>query len=622
MSSAADPPKTSGTEPTGVWSAVEQPLWRDLTGATLGDFFIERILGRGGMGDVYLARQVSLNRPVAIKVLRPELSAKPTYLGRFETEAAAIAKLNHPNIVHVYMLGQSEEIRFIAMEYVQGMNLREYITRKGSVDLPLAMSIMKQAGMAIAAAGEVGLIHRDIKPENLLLTKKGQVKVADFGLCRPSEADNMHLTLPGTTMGTPLYMSPEQAQGHTLDHRSDLYSLGVTFYHMLAGEPPFKADNPLAIALKHVRDKPVSLAVHRPDLPADLVALVMKLIEKKPADRYQSAGEMLRDLAKVRDSMQTAALAIPGHTGATGVGPALAATEIPAAPGPAVPVSTRGTQSISTVARTAAHFTHRITGARVPIALRVALVVLCAASGVLAAVVTRPDDLLRARSDAPNPIPALWMRPDWSRAVSKKANVEAQYTEALLRVNVDDQDAAWLAVPGYFPDAREWAGRAYVQFARRLLRRRDAERLQALADEVAVWQPDHTHEKELVALCRIAVKALRGDREGVIEDFRPPAVDVTAFLDRSLLEFGLEIIESSSRSPDAAPTDREISNPKLIQIRQRLAQAIIRHDQTGFRRAGGAFPGALLKKAAGETGANVKSQNRVKAKAKVGLDPF
>src|SRR5689334_10473545 len=214
----------------------------DLTGSTLGDFQVERLLGRGGMGEVYLARQVSLNRPVALKVLRPDLLSKPVYLARFEAEATTVARLNHPNIVHIYTLGCVDGIRFIAMEYVQGTNLRDYLMKKGALDLPLALSIMKQAGVAIGAAGELGLIHRDIKPENLLLTKKGQVKIADFGLCRDQDADHrLDLTGPGVTLGTPLYMSPEQAQGHALDHRSDLYSLGVTFYHMLGGEPPFRA---------------------------------------------------------------------------------------------------------------------------------------------------------------------------------------------------------------------------------------------------------------------------------------------------------------------------------------------------------------------------------------------
>ncbi len=176
--------------------------------------------------------------------------------------------MNHPNIVHVYTLGCVEGIRFIAMEYVPGTNLRDYIVKKGALDLTLALAIMKQAGVAIGAAGALGLIHRDIKPENLLLTKKGQVKIADFGLCRDQDADQqLDLTQPGVTLGTPAVHEPGASPGQALDHRSDLYSLGVTFYHMLAGEPPFRAETPLALALKHVKDTPVSLAVHRPDLP-------------------------------------------------------------------------------------------------------------------------------------------------------------------------------------------------------------------------------------------------------------------------------------------------------------------------------------------------------------------
>ncbi len=278
---------------------------RDLSGHTFADFQIERLLGHGGMGEVYLARQISLDRPVALKVLRPELLNNPTYMSRFEAEAWAAAKLNHPNIVHIYTLGGTDGLKFIAMEYVQGTNLREYLGRKGVPELPLALSIMKQTAQAVGAAGEVGLIHRDIKPENLLLTRKGQVKVADFGLCRTPDADKLHLTQPGVALGTPMYMSPEQVQGHGLDHRSDLYSMGVTFYHMLAGIPPFTADSPVALALKHVRDQPVSLAVHRPDLPKPLVDLVMKLMAKDPKDRYASAGEVLRDLAAIRDQIQS-----------------------------------------------------------------------------------------------------------------------------------------------------------------------------------------------------------------------------------------------------------------------------------------------------------------------------
>src|SRR5947209_11776744 len=307
------------------------PPTRDLTGVTLGDFQVERLLGRGGMGEVYLARQISLNRPVALKVLRPDLLTKPTYLSRFEAEATLVAKLNPPNVVHIYTLGCVDSIRFIAMEYVQGTNLRDYFLKKGALDLPLALSIMKQAGVAVGAAGELGLIHRDIKPENLLLTKKGQVKIADFGLCRDLDSDALNLTQTGITMGTPLYMSPEQAQGNELDHRSDLYSLGVTFYHMLAGVPPFKAETPLAMALKHVKDRPPSIAIHRSDIPLDLDRLVMKLMAKSPGDRFQSAGEMLRELARVREGMQAPsglqpAAEVSGVSAVSGVDGTAAAT--------------------------------------------------------------------------------------------------------------------------------------------------------------------------------------------------------------------------------------------------------------------------------------------------------
>ena len=280
---------------------------RDLTGVTLGDFQVEKLLGQGGMGDVYVATQLSLNRPVALKVLRSNYASNPTYLARLRSEATAVAKLNHPNIVHVYTLGCVDQINFIAMEYVQGTNLREYFIKKGALDLPLAFSIMRQTGQAVGAAGEVGLVHRDIKPENILITKKGRVKVADFGLCRDQESGSAHLTQHGSTMGTPLYMSPEQAQGHVTDHRSDLYSMGVTFYHMLAGVPPFHADTPLALALKQVREMPRSMLIHRPDLPAELDQLVLKLMAKSPEDRYQSAALMLADLAKIRDTLHIGA---------------------------------------------------------------------------------------------------------------------------------------------------------------------------------------------------------------------------------------------------------------------------------------------------------------------------
>ncbi len=174
------------------------------------------------------------------------------------------------------------------------------------------------------------------------MTKKGRVKVADFGLCRDQESDQVHLTQSGVTMGTPLYMSPEQAQGHAIDHRSDLYSLGVTFYHMLTGVPPFHAETALALALKQVRENPRSMLIHRPDLPPELDRLVLKLMAKNPAERYQSAVEMLADLARIREHLQV------------GTAATIADTMVGAAVRPDLLIASPSPESVSTSGRTAA----------------------------------------------------------------------------------------------------------------------------------------------------------------------------------------------------------------------------------------------------------------------------
>ena len=222
----------------------------DLTGQTLGDFKIIRRLGQGGMGQVYLAEQISLKRNVALKILKPELAGNDISLERFKREAQHVARASHANIVQVYAIDQWEGLHYMALEYVEGLNLREYLLKKGPPQVSLALSIMRQVASALAEANEHGIVHRDIKPENILLTRKGQVKVADFGLARCFAQDQqpLNLTQSGVTMGTPLYMSPEQVQGHTLDARTDIYSFGVTCYHMLAGEPPFKGETPFEVA--------------------------------------------------------------------------------------------------------------------------------------------------------------------------------------------------------------------------------------------------------------------------------------------------------------------------------------------------------------------------------------
>jgi serine/threonine-protein kinase len=287
------------------------------------------------MGQVYLAEQVSLKRKVAIKIMRTDLTANVTSFQRFKAEAEAIARITHANIVQVHAFGEEAGVHYMALEYVEGRNLRQYIEKKGPVELPLALSIMRQVAAALQRASELGIVHRDIKPENILLTRRGEAKVADFGLSRCfGDQPGPNLTQPGLTMGTPLYMSPEQIQGQAVDARTDIYSLGITCYHMLAGQPPFRGASALELAIHHVQSEPQPLGDMRPDLPAELCAIVHKMMAKSAHERYQTCNDLLRDLARVRESLggqktQSAETLVP--TAAT---PA-ASHPRPAAPGKA-----------------------------------------------------------------------------------------------------------------------------------------------------------------------------------------------------------------------------------------------------------------------------------------------
>ncbi len=557
-------PSSSSTDTPLNWGRQgDTPRARDLTGADLGDFRVARLLGRGGMGEVYLARQVSLNREVALKVLRPDLLTNPTYLSRFEAEAWSAAKLNHPNIVHIYTLGIVEGLRFIAMEYVQGTNLREYLARKGTPDLPQSLSIMRQAGAAVGAAGEVGLVHRDIKPENLLLTKKGQVKVADFGLCRDLDDDRHHVTQPGVTMGTPLYMSPEQARGQALDHRSDLYSLGVTYYHMLAGHPPFRAETALALAMKHIVDIPVDLAVHRPDLPPDLTRLVMRLIAKSPSDRYQSAAEMLRDLAKVREALQVTALAaaagMPGR-----LDPPMTIVDV-------APASRHGASGLREAGPRLLAWPSRRTMA---LASAVGLV-----AGALAGYLARPVDLLApAAAGRPAP-PALWIAPGWDQVAARPTAAE-QYRHALLLAGSPDQEAAWVAVSGHFPQDQDWASRSYSQLARELFRRRDRDRLRAFADVLGTTR--YGRNEVLAQVMTTGVAALDGDAEKVLKFFDENAYSfVESLVDAAVADFSLEITLRLKQDPRLKLTGSV--GDKLRVIQGRLIRKLIEIKRSDLR---------------------------------------
>lgn len=273
----------------------------DLLGSTIGDYLVLRRLGSGGMAHVFLAEQLSLKRKVALKILKPELGMDQGYVQRFVREAQAAAALVQSNIVQIYEVGQADGYHFIAQEYIPGRNLKQFIVRHGGVDPVMALNVLRQSALALQKAGEQGVVHRDIKPENIMLSTSGEVKITDFGLARlTNENQRMDLTQIGITMGTPLYMSPEQVEGRAVDVRTDIYSLGITAYHMLAGKPPFDGENALAVALQHVNNQPEDLASLRPDVPQELIWIIEKMMAKKPDDRLQNATQLLKSLRTVK----------------------------------------------------------------------------------------------------------------------------------------------------------------------------------------------------------------------------------------------------------------------------------------------------------------------------------
>jgi beta-lactam-binding protein with PASTA domain/predicted Ser/Thr protein kinase len=271
---------------------------------------IQQRLGRGGMADVYLARDRLLERRVAVKVLFPEFATDPSFVARFRREAQAAANLTHPNIVAVYDWGQQSGTYFIVMEYVNGRTLAEVLRAEGKMAPVQAATISSEVAAALGFAHRNGVVHRDVKPGNILVTSSGDVKVADFGIARVANAGtDAGLTQAGSVMGTAAYFSPEQAQGATPDPRSDLYSLGIVMYEMVGGRPPFMGDNPVSIAYKQVHEAPPRLRDLTPDVPVAYEAIVAKLLAKNPAARYAGADDLRLDLTRFRDGQRPEALA-------------------------------------------------------------------------------------------------------------------------------------------------------------------------------------------------------------------------------------------------------------------------------------------------------------------------
>ena len=276
-----------------------------LLGRRLGDFEILEILGRGGMGVVYKARQASLDRHVAIKVLPRELSQDASFATRFDREARAAAAVSHPHIISIYAVGEDRGYHYIAMELVEGDSLAQVLRRDGPLASDRALALMKQVAAALEAAHTCGVLHRDIKPGNILLTPKGDAKVADFGLAKRTAVD-VSVTVTGAALGTPLYLPPEVASGQEAGTRSDLYSLGAAFYHLLAGQPPFQGSSATELAVKHTSAKAPLLSKLAPDAPPALCRVIHRLLRKSAGERYASAAELLDALGRVEARLGTA----------------------------------------------------------------------------------------------------------------------------------------------------------------------------------------------------------------------------------------------------------------------------------------------------------------------------
>ncbi|HET7416183.1 MAG TPA: protein kinase [Solirubrobacterales bacterium] len=259
-----------------------------------GRYKLEAKLGSGGMSTVYLARDATLDRPVAVKVMHREMSEQADQLERFRQEARAVAKLSHPNVVAVIDAGEDGGHPYIVFEYVQGETLKQRINRVGALDAQEALAYAIEIARGLTVAHARKMVHRDIKPQNVLIDSEGRAKLTDFGISRQLEQDGM--TATGRVLGTTDYVAPEQAMGHPVDQRSDIYSLGVVLYEMLTGQVPFTADSQVGVAMKHVNEELPDVQQRRPELSAAAAMVVERATAKDPDDRYQSVGELIDDL--------------------------------------------------------------------------------------------------------------------------------------------------------------------------------------------------------------------------------------------------------------------------------------------------------------------------------------
>ncbi len=290
MTSESESDKNSGDNPTKGMPAQDHTVILEAP-RELGCYRLTRMLGRGGMGEVWQAFDTQLERDVAIKLMRKELVSNEDATRRFAREARAVARLNHPNIVHVYSFGDEKGITYFVMEMVEGETVTQRLKRSGKLPLDAALSITMQAIEGLSYANARGIIHRDIKPSNLMLAENSKVKIADFGLAKMVEHDTQ-MTAAGTAMGSPNYMSPEQARGEEADHRSDIYALGITLYQMLCNCLPFTAHSPVSVLLKQIQDPLPEPEELKNLCNGDVMAVLKKMTEKSLEKRYLSYGEL------------------------------------------------------------------------------------------------------------------------------------------------------------------------------------------------------------------------------------------------------------------------------------------------------------------------------------------
>lgn len=511
-------------------------------GDRVGAYRIERKIGSGGMADVFYAMHEGLHRPAAIKVLRASLATDKIHLQRFMQEARAAAALVHPNIVQVYDVGQSSEHQYIAQEFVAGSNLRQYLSlqdlpgkavanesqdasqnagkldgsatvelqgltsvgqspipssgearvpRDRQLGLPETLSILLQILSALSKSASSGIVHRDIKPENIMLTSDGDVKVADFGLARILLGDDPQLTRAGTTLGTPMYMSPEQIQEGQVDIRSDLYSLGVTLYHMLAGRPPFLGDTPLALAMKHVQTPLPDIREFRRDIPESMRKLLGRLLEKLPQDRFATPDKAMEFLRQARHQdlatiWPDQTVPLPGLNHQRQSGPLQATLML---------------QSKLRKRRQASRYKWLARGA-------VGLVLITMFTLGLVLTFKRPYNFFE---DSPT---------DVYTSIPMLETVQKQYQAALLSTDLNPK-AKWEAVEYYFKkDASElnriYAGMASIQLARKHQAMLD---YQAAKDSLKPTLNDSAMPENLKALAHLQI-AIGAEETGNDEEMR------------------------------------------------------------------------------------------------------